>query len=908
MINFNFLPSKLKIVTWAIMKKSKAPLTTTSATNGKKQGAIKKQKTQTIPSLIEAVAIGSGHHGTPMCLVVSMSHFKKLKGANRVFLTNANWRNVGGLIGLSLTFETAETKQMFIHGPPNVVCLAIFYITTACHEHHISSSRNFSKFENIEIVKEEITSEKFTDTAMTIEYIPLSNGADDDDDVGPVTVKKMKLSKEAVAINSVAYLCKPHAKQRSVDLAKCVELNVPAGPHLALLKEGHEVILPGTDRLIKPDDVLSKCEPNHCFLVVECSSLGHVRCVTSSPILSPYMNHDEKTSLSTLSPPPPPQSSSLSPLNLIIHFTHSSIMSHPLYQTWMKSFRNSENIHHMVLNEKSIDNFLSTTAASNVTTNTTTEDATTILLAAVAPVATANATAEEKFQYGMFPTSTTLTTLDTEAMFKLQTYFHLIHPFIFPSLPYQSLRKQQLSSENDFSIDSKIMSDNKNNMIKYAATNAKFIMRPVSESPFNFDQCISINPKSYVDELIEREDGLKEFLDEWRNKNNFNPPSPVSTNNPEILFLGTGSAVPNKYRNVSSVWLNLGNGKCFVMDAGENSYGQLLRHYGVKKGQGKLADLAGAFVSHLHADHHLGLIGFALERHNYMKSKQNNKNDVIVNGNDDRLIVIAPRALYRWYSSIHCDDIPILDSIEFIASESLHVGRRERAADDVVVVSPSYEKLLKLTGLKKIETVRVEHTQHPHGLVLHGGNDNDDDDDEKGSDNDNDNRGLSNDNDDDVKCGWKLVYSGDTMPSKNLIEAGRNCDVLIHEATFDANKEEEARDKKHCTSTQAIEVGRQMKASFTILTHFSQRYDKLPIFTDVFGDDVGVAFDNMRVTLKDLATLPKLVPAYKRILASEYYEMTQQLENKQFRKEFLATAATTVATKAAATLTTELNR
>lgn len=26
---------------------------------------------------------------------------------------------------------------------------------------------------------------------------------------------------------------------------------------------------------------------------------------------------------------------------------------------------------------------------------------------------------------------------------------------------------------------------------------------------------------------------------------------------PEILFLGTGSAMPNKVRNVSAVWLNL---------------------------------------------------------------------------------------------------------------------------------------------------------------------------------------------------------------------------------------------------------------------------------------------------------------------------------------------------------------
>ena len=30
-----------------------------------------------------------------------------------------------------------------------------------------------------------------------------------------------------------------------------------------------------------------------------------------------------------------------------------------------------------------------------------------------------------------------------------------------------------------------------------------------------------------------------------------------SNDYPEILFLGTGSAIPNKVRNVSAIWLNL---------------------------------------------------------------------------------------------------------------------------------------------------------------------------------------------------------------------------------------------------------------------------------------------------------------------------------------------------------------
>lgn len=50
----------------------------------------------------------------------------------------------------------------------------------------------------------------------------------------------------------------------------------------------------------------------------------------------------------------------------------------------------------------------------------------------------------------------------------------------------------------------------------------------------------------------------------------------------------------------------------------------------------------------------------------------------------------------------------------------------------------------------------------------------------------------------------------------------------------------------HSTYSEAISVGKDMNAKFTILTHFSQRYYKIPLI-DEFGDNVGVAFDNMRV-------------------------------------------------------------
>lgn len=75
-----------------------------------------------------------------------------------------------------------------------------------------------------------------------------------------------------------------------------------------------------------------------------------------------------------------------------------------------------------------------------------------------------------------------------------------------------------------------------------------------------------------------------------------------------------------------------------------------------------------------------------------------------------------------------------------------------------------------------------------------------------------------------------------------------NCDVLIHEATMEDDLEEDAAHKAHSTTSQAITIGQAMKARYTILTHFSQRYAKVPLLNENFSDNVGIAFDNMKVS------------------------------------------------------------
>lgn len=51
-----------------------------------------------------------------------------------------------------------------------------------------------------------------------------------------------------------------------------------------------------------------------------------------------------------------------------------------------------------------------------------------------------------------------------------------------------------------------------------------------------------------------------------------------------------------------------------LLDCGEGTLGQIIRFYGTEKATTILRNLKAIYVSHLHADHHLGLIGILEER------------------------------------------------------------------------------------------------------------------------------------------------------------------------------------------------------------------------------------------------------------------------------------------------------
>jgi ribonuclease Z len=128
---------------------------------------------------------------------------------------------------------------------------------------------------------------------------------------------------------------------------------------------------------------------------------------------------------------------------------------------------------------------------------------------------------------------------------------------------------------------------------------------------------------------------LKSCIEHWRQEHPF--PTFPTASDIEIVTLGTGSALPSKYRNVSStIILSKRNGN-ILLDAGEGTLGQISRHFGPEKTLNEiLPHLKMIFISHIHADHHLGMMNLLSVMASLNRTSEN------------PLYIIAPEKFNIW--------------------------------------------------------------------------------------------------------------------------------------------------------------------------------------------------------------------------------------------------------------------
>nr|XP_044986580.1 zinc phosphodiesterase ELAC protein 2 isoform X2 [Jaculus jaculus] len=365
----------------------------------------------------------------------------------------------------------------------------------------------------------------------------------------------------------------------------------------------------------------------------------------------------------------------------------------------------------------------------------------------------------------------------------------------------------------------------------------KYQLRPKRE--WQRDAIPSCNPEEFIAEALELPNFQESVQEYKKSTSHSRAPAEERSQYPEIIFLGTGSAIPMKIRNVSSTLVNISPDRSLLLDCGEGTFGQLCRHYGDEVDR-VLSTLSAVFVSHLHADHHTGLLNILLQRERALAS---------LGKPFQPLLVVAPTQLRAWLQQYHNQCQPILYHVSVIPAKCLKKGAE--------VSSPTVERLisslLETCGLEEFQTCLVRHCKHAFACALVH------------------------------PSGWKVVYSGDTMPCEALVQMGKDATLLIHEATLEDGLEEEAVEKTHSTTSQAIDVGMRMNAKFIMLNHFSQRYAKIPLFSPDFNEKVGIAFDHMKVCFEDFPTVPKLIFPLKALFAGDIEEMEERREKRELR-------------------------
>ena len=301
-----------------------------------------------------------------------------------------------------------------------------------------------------------------------------------------------------------------------------------------------------------------------------------------------------------------------------------------------------------------------------------------------------------------------------------------------------------------------------------------------------------------------------------------------------VTFLGTAGALPTVNRFPSAIAVKR-DGEEILLDCGEGTQKQLMV---TRTG---MMNLSSIFFSHLHADHILGLPGLV--------------QTLSFNGRSEPINVYGPRGTSNFIDMV-CEFKYTRPSFP------VHVQELEQG---------------EVVGLKgfEVETFQTYHGVPSLGYILKE-HDRPGRFDRQGAIN----LGVSNVRDfgrlqrgmtiqvngEEVhpqqvmgppRPGRKVVYTGDTLPNPEIVEAFRDVDLAICEATFTRKEKQRAMETYHCTAADAAAMAHAAGARRLALTHISSRYtgDSRPLKEEarlVFPTAV-LAYDGMEleVPLRD---------------------------------------------------------
>jgi ribonuclease Z len=262
-----------------------------------------------------------------------------------------------------------------------------------------------------------------------------------------------------------------------------------------------------------------------------------------------------------------------------------------------------------------------------------------------------------------------------------------------------------------------------------------------------------------------------------------------------LFFAGTAGSVPTARRGLPAMLMRRG-GDRLLFDCGEGTQRQLLRTVG-------LPDIEAVYLTHLHADHWLGLPGM-------LKSFD-------LRDREAPLAVYGPpgtaqlmKVMRVVYGNLRYPfGVVELEAGEAVRYDGYEVGafnvrhrthafgyailedERPGRFDDRLATELGVPFGPDFGRLQRGETVNGVRSEQVVGPP---------------------------------RPGRRLVLSGDTAPCDMVRVAADGADVLVHEATFIEEERDRAFETHHSTARQAAEIAREADVRLLALTHVSTRY------------------------------------------------------------------------------------
>jgi ribonuclease Z len=297
----------------------------------------------------------------------------------------------------------------------------------------------------------------------------------------------------------------------------------------------------------------------------------------------------------------------------------------------------------------------------------------------------------------------------------------------------------------------------------------------------------------------------------------------------KITFLGTAAGKPSKYRNVTSIALELENNDYILIDCGEATQHQII------KSKLKFTKLHSIYITHLHGDHIFGLPGLLASLNEYRT---------------DELNIFGPVGLLQYINFIksgpYCNisnyeinviEIPdIYNTINYINYKSntykvecCYVEHCVQCYSYVITKSNTQPKIdidklqpildkyaneiinLGFSPINKIISTLKENNIIQLSDYL-----------------------LDINNFSRREKDIKIIICLDNSNAGNIIKYIGTCDVLVHECTYaftedtkndDISLTQKATEHGHSTSRMASRVANKLNCTTLIFTHFSNRYE-----------------------------------------------------------------------------------